>query len=123
MIGQRAPKLTARHERDAYAACTARDQGRCVRCGHFGDMERDHRQNRTAWNTVVSNLQLLGSDRACGCHRWKTEHPADAARDGFAVSRWADPAETPAYRYGVGWVLYLNEPDDNGNWWKKVDHA
>lgn len=120
MIGQRAPKLTARQERDAYTACTARDSGRCVRCGTHGVMERDHRQNRTPFNTVPSNLQLLGSDLACGCHRWKTEHPEEAMRTGFAVSRWADPATTPAYRYGVGWVIYHDEPDNNGNWWHTV---
>ena len=109
MIGQRAVKLTARQEREAYAAATERDKGRCVRCGTNAPTHRDHRQNRDAYNTVVANLQLLC---AIVCHPWKNANPAAAMRDGFAVSRWADPAATPAYRFGVGWVIY----DNDGGW-------
>lgn len=115
MIGQRIPKLNARQERDAYEAATSRDKERCVRCGTNAPTHRDHRQNRTAWNTTPANLQLLC---ALVCHPWKNANPADAMRDGFAVSRFTDdPATVPAYRFGVGWVLYLNEPDADGNWW------
>lgn len=118
MIGQRAPKLTVRQEREAYAAATARDEGRCVRCGTTSTTQRDHRQNRDAYNTTVANLQLLC---ALVCHPWKTENPDAAKREGFAVSRFAaDPSAVPAYRFGVGWVLYLNEPDADGKWWRKV---
>lgn len=112
MIGPKMPKLTAAEERLAYALATERDNGRCVRCGLAGPVERDHRQNRDAWNTVASNLQCLGGAFGCECHRWKTEHPAEAVRDGFAVPRWARPELWPAWRIDVGWVLY----DDEGGW-------
>ncbi|MBG9885167.1 hypothetical protein ABE10_00910, partial [Bacillus toyonensis] len=47
-----------------------------------------------------------------GCHKWATEHPAEAVRDGFAVPRWARPELWPAWRIDAGWVLY----DDEGGW-------
>ena len=101
-------KLTKSQERAAYRVATERDMGKCQRCGRFGAVERDHRQNRDAYNTVPSNLQCL-----CGaCHRLKTEHPEQAIREGFAVPRWARPELWPAHRYGVGWVIY----DDHGGW-------
>lgn len=117
-------KLSRREEVQAYADATTRDKDTCVRCGRGGVMDRDHRQNRDSFNTVVSNLQLLGSDFGCGHHRWKTEHPEEATRQGFSVPRWAvDHREWPAYRYGVGWVLYFDEPDDRGDWWLSISAA
>lgn len=122
MIGQRPVKLTARQERTAYAICTERDRGQCQKCGRYGPTDRDHRQNRTAFNTTPANLQLLGGDFGCGCHRWKTENPLDAARTGFAVPRWADPLEWPAFRVGVGWVRYHDTPVA-GRWWTSITEA
>ncbi len=125
MIGPRPVKLTARQEREAYAAVTVRDKGRCVRCGSSGPVERDHRQNRTAYNTVVSNLQLLGGVFGCGCHQWKTEHPAAAVLEGFAVLRsgFARPALWPGFRFDAGWVIYFDAPDDDGNWWQEISES
>ena len=125
MIGQKRPKLTARQEREAYAAVTERDGGQCQRCGIYGQCDRDHRQNRDAWNTTPANLQLLGSAFGCGCHKWKTENPAEAERLGFSVPRWADPLTWPGFRRGVGWVRYFDEPDEAGRWWEPltVDQA
>lgn len=108
MIGPRPVKLTPRQERESYAIVTERDQGRCQRCGRFGPVERDHRQNRDAYNTVPSNLQCL----CRSCHQWKTENPVAAILEGFAVSRYARPELWPAWRYDVGWVIY----DDTGGW-------
>lgn len=122
MIGQKIPKLTVTEEQRAYDACTERDQGRCQRCGLWGPTDRDHRQGRTAWNTTPANLHLLGGAFGCQCHVWKTLNPADAVRQGFAVPRWADPLEWPAYRYGVRWVLYFDEPVD-GEWWRVISNA
>ena len=125
MIGQKRPKLTKWQEREAYAVATERDSGQCQRCGRFGQCDRDHRQGRDAWNTTPANLQLLGSAFGCGCHKWKTENPAEAERLGFSVPRWADPLTWPAYRHGVGWVRYFDEPDEAGRWWEPltVDQA
>lgn len=126
-LGLKRPKLTVRQEREAYAAATARDSvndiERCQRCGRYGACDRDHRQNRTPFNTTAGNLQLLGGAFSCGCHKWKTEHPKDAIRRGFAVPSWADPLEWPAWRYGVGWVLYLDEPDERGRWWRPIQES
>lgn len=112
MIGPKRVKLTTRQERAAYDITTARDRDTCNRCGTVGPCDRDHRQGRDAYNTVPSNLQLLGSDLGCGCHRWKTENPAAAIVEGFTVPRWARPELWPAWRHGAGWVLY----DDTGGW-------
>lgn len=120
MIAQRRTKLTAAQERRAYSIATARDSidgvEVCQRCLRgCGAVHRDHRQNRDAFNTVPSNLQLLGA----GCHKWKTENPSDAILDGWAVPRHTTltPAEWPARRqlrtrFGTvrtAWVLYDDE--------------
>jgi hypothetical protein len=124
VIVPKRPKLTERQEKEAYAAVTLRDQGRCVRCGATGPVERDHRQNRDPYNTVVSNLQLLGGPFGCGCHLFKTEHPAAAVLEGFAVPRWARPEVWPAWRYDVGgWVIYLDAPDEDGKWWQEIKQS
>lgn len=109
MIGPRPVKLTAKEMREAYEIATRRDEGRCQRCGKTTTVHRDHRQNRTAYNTVPSNLQLLC---ALECHPFKSEHPQLAILEGFTVPRWARPDVWPAYRFGVGWVIY----DDAGGW-------
>lgn len=123
MIGPKREKLTARQEKDAYAIVTTRDGGVCVRCGKPGPVERDHRQNRDPFNTIPSNLQLLGSPFGCGCHQWKTENPAQAVEEGFAVPRWGRPEFWPAYRHDVGWVLYYDTPDHDGRWWSEITEA
>jgi len=120
MIAPKTPRPTPAEERAAYETVTQRDQGRCVRCGAYGPVERDHRQNRNAFNTVVSNLQLLGGPFGCGCHKWKTEHPAAALEEGFACPSYAHPSFWPAYRFGVGWVIYYDQADSNGDWWDEI---
>lgn len=122
MIGPKVPKLTRKEERSAYDAVTTRDAGRCVRCGLPGPVERDHRQNRDAWNTTPANLQLLGGPFGCGCHLWKTDNHVDAVREGFAVPKWARPEVWPAFRFGVGWVLYFDTPV-GGMWWREITES
>jgi len=110
MIAPKLPKPTRAEEKAAYLAATIRDEGRCVFCYKVGTVERDHRQNRQAGNTVAENIQCL-----CPAHhQWKTSHPADAEREGYTVPRWGDPAEWPARRMVMGnygpdtiWCLYL----------------
>lgn len=113
MIAPKPPKLTKADERRAYQTATERDSGRCVFMAWDcqGAVQRDHRKNRSQGGaTSPENLQLL-----CGKHhQWKTEHPDDAAREGYAVPGWADPAKWPARRYEPTahgtmrpiWVLY-----------------
>lgn len=82
--------------RTAYRLVTARDAGRCVRCGANWRIQRDHRKNRSQGGpTACSNLQLLCS----ACHQWKTEHPAQATRTGYAVPGYVRATdEWPARR-------------------------
>ena len=127
MIGQKRPKLTRTQERAAYDAATARDSvngvEQCQKCGRFGPCDRDHRQGRDPFNTTPANLQLLGGAFGCGCHVWKTENPADAIKAGFTVPSWGDPSEWPAWRFGGGWVIYFDEPDVEGRWWREISES
>lgn len=124
MIGPRLPKQTEREKRAAYNLVTQRDKGICVRCGSTGPTERDHRQNRDPFNTVPSNLQLLGGPFGCGCHLWKTENPEEAMRTGFSVPSWERPELWPAWRVDVGgFVLYFDGPDEYGRLWRGITQA
>lgn len=115
MIGPKTRKPTPTEEKQAYAISAGRDDLTCQRCLRWcGAPQQDHRQNRQPGNTVASNLQTLG----LMCHQWKSEHPADALAEGWAVPRWADPARWPARRYfrnpltntvRKGWCLYDND--------------
>lgn len=118
MITPKTAKPSKADEADAYELATLRDGNTCgfraPEC--HGAVQRDHRQNRRAGNTVVSNLQCL----CVVHHKWKTEHPKTAVAEGWAVpgNPTAIPAEWPARRwvrtaYGtrrLAWVLY----DDAG---------
>lgn len=116
-MGPKRDRPTALDEKRAYTIATGRDELLCQMCLRWcGAPQLDHRQNRQSGNTVPSNLQTLGLN----CHQWKTEHPREALHDGWAVPRWADPAEWPAKRWirtelgtvRAAWVLY----DDDGGW-------
>jgi hypothetical protein len=117
VIGPKIATPTAAEEARTYVLVTERDAGRCQRCHCGGAAQRDHRKNRSqGGRTVASNLHLLCPE----CHLWKTDHPIEAARDGWSVPGWADPAEFPARRWlrtelgtlRQAWVLY----DDAGSW-------
>lgn len=123
MIGPKSPRPSKAEQekldRQAYTDVTARDPW-CVRCGR-PRVERDHRQNRSqGGKTVPSNLQGL-----CPiCHRWKTENPAAAVLEGFAVPGWGRPEWWPAWRADVrSWVLYFDVPDSQGRWWTEITQA
>lgn len=113
------PKPTAAQEREAYRIATDRDENRCQFQGWecFGAVQRDHRKNRSQGGpTVPSNLQCL----CLFHHDQKTNQPAWAWANGWAVPGHAKPADYPARRWlptGFGtlrlaWVLY----DDAGSW-------
>jgi hypothetical protein len=110
MIVPKRPKLTKADMADAYELATLRDRDTCQMCHKPGPIQRDHRQNRDQFNTVVSNLQGL----CLVDHKWKTEHPMEANATGWGCPRWAVPAEWPARRLIGGawsWCLYS---DDGG---------
>lgn len=124
MIAPRAPKQTAADERRARAIVTERDGGACVKCHRAHPVHGvnwDHRKNRGQGGLwAASNGQLLCGSGTTGCHGWKTQNPAAAAAEGWAVPAWADPLTYPARRYVEGlygilrlqWVLYR----DDGQW-------
>lgn len=124
MIAPRPLKQTAADERRARAIVTDRDGGVCVKC-HRSHPSRgvnwDHRKNKGQGGLwAASNGQLLCGSGTTGCHGWKTQNPAEAAAEGWAVPAWADPLTYPGRRYMRGlhgvlhlvWVLYR----DDGQW-------
>lgn len=129
-IRPKTPKPTKAQEKAAYEAVTVRDGGKCVRCGWYGTVHRDHRQNRQQGNTVVSNLQLLcgphleGGRMVEGCHAWAHANPTAAILEGFAVPRWARPEFWPAWRNDAqSWVIYFDAPDSRGRWWDEITES
>lgn len=120
-IGPKEPKPTAREEREAYEIATLRDLDTCQRCRRNcgqGFTSRDHRKGRGVGGlTLASNLQVLGGTGTLGCHGWKTENPAAAIEEGWAVPGYAKPAEWPARRWfhtmagilALGWCLYSDD--------------
>ena len=115
-FGQKPVRPSKADERRAYADATERDDNRCVRCGAHG-IERDHRKNRSqsGW-TTVANIQCL----CPSCHRWKSANPAEAMALGFAVPSYARPELWPGWRLHEGWVVYFDQPDENGDWWRNI---
>jgi hypothetical protein len=126
MLAPKQPKPSRTDEKQAYQWAAERDKGVCCRCRSTNGVQIDHRRNRSQGGlTVLSNIQTL----CLGCHLWKTDHPADANRQGWGCPGWADPQLYPAARIlrsHNGWyVRYLNEPFDDGvrKWWVLVPPA
>jgi len=124
-----APKLeppTARQEAEAYELLELRDGGLCQRCRRGGEVQFDHRMNRSqgGW-TVIENLQALCGPSAPdgGCHLFKTENPEKASAAGWSVPGWAHwswyPARrwlrTPVNTHRLAWVLYVADT------WVEID--
>lgn len=87
-----APQEDATWWHEANILLQVRSKMRCEKCGNqlLGGVERHHRSRRRDGGDRLSNLLLLHSQ----CHRWVTEHPAEARESGWIVSSWDDPAET-----------------------------
>lgn len=93
----------------------------CEGCGQRHGENLHHRKykSRGGADTLANALLLCGFGNASGCHG--RAHSGDGADLGWSVSRFApNPAAVPAYRHGVGWVLYLDEPNEHGDWWTKT---
>lgn len=125
MIAPKPSKQTAADERRARAIVTERDSGVCVKCHLVHPLHGvnfDHRKNKGQGGLwAASNGQLLCGSGTTGCHGWKTQNPAQAAAEGWAVPAWADPLTYPARRWvsrpgrwtqSLAWVLYR----DDGQW-------
>jgi hypothetical protein len=124
VIEPKLPKQTAADERRARAGVKERDQGICVRCGRPGN-NFDHRKNKSQMGRwEPSNGQTLCGSGTTGCHGWKTQNPAAAILEGFAVPGWGNPVWWPAWRDDVrSWVLYFDRADSFGRWWTEITQA
>ena len=135
MIAQRRQKQTDAEKKRAYEAATIRDEDLCQKCLRDcgrGVTSRHHRQPRDAFNSIVSNLVVLGGTGTTGCHGFVTAHSRDAIAQGWAMPRHTTivPSEWPARRwlptgYGtvrLAWVLYLDAPDQ-GVWCVEISDA
>lgn len=84
-----------------------RSDSRCERCPVMPAVQMHHRKNRSQGGRwLVSNILHLCVD----CHKYITEHPADAYDNGWSVKQHHDPFDIPVLYRGA-WV-YL---DDLGN--------
>lgn len=89
-----------------------RDDGCCVRCGHYCLHEPHsvhHRQvkgmgGRKAADTP-SNLILLCGSGSTGCHGYAHARPATSYRFGYLVRSTACPSSAPIWVAGREWVL------------------
>lgn len=124
MIAPKQPKQTPADERRARRIVIVGDGGVCVKCHRSHPVHGvnwDHRKNKGQGGLwAASNGQLLCGSGTTGCHGWKTQNPAEASAEGWAVPGWADPLTYPGRRWlpsGLGtlrlaWVLYRND----GKW-------
>lgn len=81
----------------------------CERCGYVEGSEWHHRKNRSQggqWS-AANGLWLCSP-----CHRWVTEHPAEAIDHGWACPSWVEPASCRVLLGRHGWVLL----DELGNY-------
>ncbi|AEJ94029.1 HNH endonuclease [Mycobacterium phage JuicyJay] len=80
----------------------------CERCGSGGGLTLHHRRNRSQMpksrHWEVANASYLCGDGTRGCHGWATVNPRAAAKEGWHVKPWEEPADIPV-RYRGEWVL------------------
>lgn len=89
----------------ARKAVHARAEGLCERCCGPGHTYH-HRKNRSAGlDDTPVNLVLLCGDGVQLCHGQVTRKPALAAKFGWHVKPWENPAEIPVLWRGSTWVL------------------
>lgn len=95
-----------------------REQGRCARDGQpLAGGSLHHRQLRSQFGaeTLENKVGLCGSGTT-GCHGWAHHNRDDAAKEGWIVSAYDNPAAVPLKHHIWGWVLPL--PDQT---WQLVE--
>jgi hypothetical protein len=101
-----APKVDKGSQSQGRTIVAARSGGLCEICALAPAREWHHRKNRSQGGTwAASNgMHLCGAD-----HAYITEHPEQAAANGWTVKSYEDPTTEPVLRRGK-WMLL----DDSG---------
>jgi hypothetical protein len=102
------------------AQCMARDNYRCVRCGHYlsgvwPGYSCHHRQSRSVGPDTLDNRIMLCGSGTTGCHGYVHAHPVEARDKGWIVSRHVKRDEITAVaveHHQLGLVRY----DANGGY-------
>ena len=90
----------------ARAIVYERSSGICEVCGRARGTNWHHRRPRSLGGLWCpsNGLHVCGSGTS-GCHGHITLNPAASREQGWSVPSWADPAETPVWLAGRGFVL------------------
>lgn len=100
----------------ASRALASRSQGRCEGCAAAGDLERAHRDRRSAGGRwAPANLLHL----CRGCHSWAHSHERHARGLGWELIPGSDPTRHPAWIMTVHslepwWHMLLDVQDAEG---------
>lgn len=119
--------------RKTRAAVIRRDDGMCVHCGRtvvdpdslapVAEYSLQHRRARGMGGSkdpasnAPANLLLLCGDGVTGCHGLVERERGWARREGWAVSLFDDPADSPLHHPRLGWVLVGDTYTDAANHW------
>lgn len=102
-ITKRRPKADP-CELAARKVARARSEGLCEVCaGHPAQSMHHRRKAGRVW--TPENLLHICGDGTTGCHGWIEAHPLKAQQQGWWVPSHKDPAKTPAWLAGRGYVF------------------
>ena len=76
------------------AALSERSGCMCEICGSSRATNWHHRKNRSqGGNDGLANAMHLCGSGTTGCHGWVTEHPEQAAENGWCLKSYQDPEQ------------------------------
>lgn len=93
------------NQQTARALVYVRSNGICEVCGQARGTNWHHRKNQGQGGTwdPRNGLHVCGTGTT-GCHGHITGHPAASRERGWSVPSWSDPADTPVWLAGHGFV-------------------
>lgn len=100
-------------EKIARDLVTTRAGGVCEVCGTCAATSFQHRRNRSQgglWS-ASNGLAVCGSGNYGGCHGRIHQHPTQAMRKGWMVSRQHNPVEVPVWLCRIG-LVFLDDAGD-----------